>query len=64
MAYDEKYYKNKKLELTKKTQRNVQRLIQFVFDFVMDQSDLNKRLKELEDKEIESKKKTGVKEKK
>ncbi len=61
--YDNKYYQNKKLELTQKSQRNVQRFINFVFDFVADAHDLTKRIKELEEIEKKSIKetKTGVK---
>ena len=56
MSFNKDYYLNLRQKLQAKEQRNVQKLMQIAFEFVREQEDIVERSKELQIREIESKK--------
>ena len=64
MAFDQKYYSDRKLKLQQLEQRNIQKYLQSAFDYVETQQNIREQWNELSVKEEESKKQAGEETKK
>lgn len=53
--YSQQYYAEKKQKIEQRRQVNLQRYINFTFDFTNEASELNNQMKEIEQQEAESK---------
>lgn len=54
MAYNKDYYEGKKLKIEQRRQANLQRFINFTFDFTSEASSLTEQLNEIMKEEKES----------
>ena len=55
MAYNEKYYSERKQKIEQRRQTNLQRFINLTFDFTNEAGELNNQMKDIEQQEAESK---------